>query len=73
MVQVAGNTYRIVRLARGTYEAVRLRDDECVGRFASGPPLQIETWNGDEALIRGIAQAAVRQAKTSWVGRLTLR
>jgi hypothetical protein len=71
MVQVSGSTYRIVRIGHGTYEAVRLLDDECVGRFASGPPLQVQPLSGDQELVRRIAQTALRSGKTSWVGRLS--
>ena len=35
MVQVAGTTYRIVRLTPGHYNVVRILDDTCVGGRAS--------------------------------------
>jgi hypothetical protein len=69
MVQVAGNTYRIIRVARGLYEVVRILDDTHIGSFRSTPKLEITT-NGDEALMRDIARAAIKWGKTSWVGRL---
>jgi hypothetical protein len=70
MVQVSGSTYRIVRVGSKTYEVVRLLDDVCVGKFVSGPPLVVEPHHCDENFVREIAHAALRQGKTSWVGRL---
>lgn len=69
MVQVAGNTYRIVRVARGLYEVVRILDDAHVGTFRSAPKLEIVA-SSDENLMRDIARAAIKWGKTSWVGRL---
>jgi len=72
MVQVAGVTYRIVRLKRGQYEVIRILDDARVGTFTNGPHVETRAHNIDPALMREIARAAIQGAKTSWVGRLTL-
>lgn len=71
MVQVEGNTYRIVRVTSGEYEAVRLADDQRVGRFSSEAPARFAPEACDERLLRAIAHVALRQARTSWAGRLT--
>jgi hypothetical protein len=72
MVQVVGKTYRIVRLAPGHYEAVRLLDDVKVGTFRSFPQLEILSAHIEEDILREIARAAIQGAKTSWIGRLDL-
>ena len=72
MVQVAGTTYRIVRVQRGQYNVVRILDDVPVGRFSNGPTVQIDTTGIDVALMREIVRVAIQGAKTSWVGRLAL-
>jgi hypothetical protein len=72
MVQVAGTTYRIVRVQRGQYNVVRILDDAHVGRFSNGPTVQIDTTGIDVALMREIVRVAIQGAKTSWVGRLAL-
>jgi hypothetical protein len=65
MVLVSGRTYRIVRVTAGVYEAVRLIDDKRMGTFSSTSPRRLaEAW--DEQLLGQIAQAALRQARTSW-------
>jgi len=67
MVQVSGVTYRLVALANGIYDAVRLLDDARMGSFRG-----VGTWQsasasgGDHALLRRIAQAAQRLALTRW-------
>lgn len=70
MVQVLGSTYRIARITPGTYEAVRLSDDLRVGTFSSRPPMRLAAEACDEHLLLEIAHAALRAAKTSWVGVL---
>ena len=70
MVQVLGSTYRISRVTPGTYEAIRLSDDLRVGTFSTRPPMRLAAEACDERLLLEIAHAALRQAKTSWVGRL---
>ena len=76
MVQVAGTTYRIVRVQRGQYRVVRILDDVGVGEFSNGipssPDLKTTTGCIEPALMREIVRVAVQGAKTSWVGRLAL-
>ena len=72
MVQVAGTTYRIVRVTRGQYKVVRILDDAAVGVFSNGPTVGLEPNGIDRALLREIMRVAVQGAKTSWVGRLAL-
>jgi hypothetical protein len=73
MVQVAGTTYRIVRLKRGEYDVFRVLDDVQVGGFCSGPQVKITAHDGmDASLLREIARVAIQGAKTSWVGRSLL-
>lgn len=73
MVLVAGTTYRITRVTPGVYDVTRILDDEHVGRFQAGPPLEvIEVHSIQENLLREIGRAAVQAAKTSWMGRITL-
>jgi len=69
MIQVAGTTYRIVRLRRCQYNVVRVLDDAVVGGFSSAPQIQVRPISVDAALMREIARVAVQGAKTSWVGR----
>jgi hypothetical protein len=73
MVLVNGATYRIARLGDRHYEVVRVHDDTRVGTFRTGPRLEVfaEKIDGETMLL--VARAAVRQARTSWVGRLSLR
>jgi hypothetical protein len=72
MIQVAGTTYRIVRLKRGHYNVVRVLDDVVVGGFISAPQIEIRPDGIDAALMREIARVAIQGAKTSWVGRALL-
>ncbi len=72
MIQVAGTTYRIVRLKRGDYNVVRVLDDVVVGSFTSAPQIEIRPDGIDAALMREIARVAIQGAKTSWVGRALL-
>jgi hypothetical protein len=71
MVQVSGNTYRIVCTKRGTYDAVRVLDDVRIGSFGDGPPLRLDSPLSSQPLLRQIAHTAIRSAKTSWL-RTTL-
>jgi hypothetical protein len=71
MVQVSGRTFRIVRIARGHYEVVRILDDTRMGSFWSGPTLQVSEGEHEE-LVREIARCAIQGGKTSWVGRLAV-
>lgn len=72
MVQVRGTTYRIVRLAHGHYQVVRIMDDAMIGKFSSEPRFELHPAGVDVALFRQIAFAAIQGGKTSWVGRLTM-
>jgi hypothetical protein len=75
MVQVAGATYRIELAEAHRYEVVRIADDVKVGSFFSQPPFDVKPSEGvgvEAGLLREIARAALRSAKTSWVGRLSL-
>ena len=72
MVQVAGTTYRIVRVKRGTYNAVRVLDDTVVGQFTSSPQIEVRPDGIDAELMLEIARFAIHGAKTSWVGRILL-
>jgi hypothetical protein len=72
MVQVAGTTYRIVRLGQGQYDVVRILDDLKVGSFRSFPRVEVTSSSIEPVLMREVARAAIQGAKTSWVGRLTL-
>ena len=69
MIQVAGTTYRIVRLDRGQYGVVRVLDDRVVGGFTSRPRVEVRPEGIDAPLLREIARVAIQGAKTSWVGR----
>jgi hypothetical protein len=68
MVQLEGMTYRIVRLAAGSYSVVRIRDDLDVGGFHTSPGLPLEARLVDPALLRQIARSAIHSAKTSFRG-----
>ena len=72
MVQVAGTTYRIVRLKHGEYNVVRLLDDVRVGAFSNAPAAFVSPDGIDASLMREIARVAIQGAKTSWMGRLAL-
>jgi hypothetical protein len=72
MVQVAGTTYRIVRVSRGQYNVVRILDDMPVGAFSNGPTVEVNPDGIDVLLMREIVRVAMQGAKTSWVGRLAL-
>jgi hypothetical protein len=72
MVLVSGGTYRITRIEAGCYDVWRILDDQRVGRFRVGPPLEVEPAGNEADLLREIARAAVQSARTSWVGRLSV-
>jgi hypothetical protein len=71
MVQVAGVTYRIVRIERGTYDVVRILDDQRVGQFRTIPRVEVTASVSTDETIAEVAKAAVKWGKTSWVGRLS--
>jgi len=68
MVQLAGITYRIVRLTRGSYSVVRICDDVDVGCFHLAPALAVEPRGIEPALLREVARLAIHTAKTSYAG-----
>ena len=71
MVQVAGSTFRIVRVSRGQYDVVRILDDARLGSFWNEPTLKVsEGANGE--VLRAVARCAIQGGKTSWMGRLEL-
>jgi hypothetical protein len=72
MVQVLGATYRVVRVATGEYEVIRILDDARVGKFRTLPAVDVTSTELDLEHMREIVRAAIHGAKTSWVGRLTL-
>ena len=72
MVQVAGTTYRIERAESHRYEVIRISDDVRVGSFHSQPPFDVHPVAVELGLLREIMRAALKSAKTSWVGRLSL-
>jgi len=73
MVQVAGSTYRIVRVERGRYSVIRILDDQRVGSFTAGPAAVVAADDGiAPALLREIRRVAIQGAKTSWAGHLAL-
>ena len=71
MVQVAGTTFRIVRISRGHYEVVRILDDVRFGSFWCEPKFAISD-SPDRELLREVARCAIQGGKTTWVGRLDL-
>jgi hypothetical protein len=71
MVQVAGVTYRIVRVERGVYDVVRILDDQRVGQFRTIPRVEVTAAVDSPDTLTEIAKAAVKWGKTSWVGRLS--
>ncbi|HEY1535237.1 MAG TPA: hypothetical protein VGF76_14520 [Polyangiaceae bacterium] len=71
MVQVAGSTFRIVRVTRGHYDVVRILDDARVGSFWLEPSLRVSECASGE-LLREVARCAIQGGKTSWIGRLDL-
>jgi hypothetical protein len=72
MIQVEGKTYRIARVLPHVYEAVRLLDNQVAGWFTSDLSV-IAPHAADLFTLRSIARQAVREAKTSWRGRLDPR
>ena len=68
MVSLQGITYRIVRVASGTYSVVRIHDDQEVGAFKIAPLLDIEARLVEPELLREVARLAIHTAKTSYVG-----
>jgi hypothetical protein len=71
MVQVAGTTFRIVRVKRGQYDVVRILDDTRLGSFWCEPSFAVSD-SADQDLLREVARCAIQGGKTTWVGRLDL-
>jgi hypothetical protein len=70
MVQVAGTTYRIVRVKRGHYNVIRVLDDMGVGTFSAGKSFEMTAVGIDADFLREIARVAIQGAKTTWAGRI---
>jgi hypothetical protein len=68
MVQLAGVTYRIIRVSTGSYSVVRISDDQTVGSFHLAPQLGVEAKHVEPQLLREVARLAIHTAKTSYVG-----
>src|SRR4051794_3990993 len=68
MVHLAGVTYRIVRVAAGSYTIVRISDDRDVGGFSLAPALGLESRGLAPDVLREVARLAIHTAKTSYVG-----
>ncbi|HKO49422.1 MAG TPA: hypothetical protein VJV79_16945 [Polyangiaceae bacterium] len=71
MVQVAGTTFRIVRIERGHYEVVRILDEVRLGSFWNEPSFAVSESENRE-LLREVARCAIQGGKTTWVGRVDL-
>ena len=67
MVHIGALTYRIVKVRRGMYDAIRILDDVCIGTFRTIPRLSVQATGADDAVLRAVATEAMRQAKTSWI------
>src|SRR3954462_5095563 len=68
MVHLAGVTYRIVRVATGSYTIVRISDDRDVGGFKLAPALSLQSRGLELDVLREVARLAIHTAKTSYVG-----
>ena len=66
MIQVAGTTYRVVRLKRREHNSVRVL---AVGAFTSATHVEFRLNGIDPPFMREIACVAIQGAKTGWVGR----
>jgi hypothetical protein len=67
MVQLGALTYRIVKVRRGTYQAIRILDEVCIGTFQTVPRLSVQPTGIDDPVLHAVATAAMRQATTSWL------
>ena len=68
MVQLFDTTYRVVRLERGHYQVVRIRDEVVAGSFVCAQRLEVTPAAVDAPLMKQLAALAVRVGKTSWMG-----
>jgi len=66
MVQVAGVTYRIVKIKHGRYEVIRILDEVRIGTFETVPRLRIHAADVDLERVRAVTVTALKQAKVSW-------
>ena len=73
MVQVAGVTYRIVRLRAGEYDVVRVLDDSRIGMFSLGNAPAFSAEGSALEVVKSVARAALQGARTSWVPRTASR
>jgi len=72
MVQVHSVTYRIVRVAAGQYDVVRLLDDARVGTFSLGTRREPIIEGDAPEVIRQVARAALQGGRTTWAPRRLL-
>ena len=68
MVQVDGATYRLVKVAKGKYDVIRILDEERIGTFETFPRVKTHPVSVPEKLLMEIAITALKQAKISWQG-----
>lgn len=68
MVEFSRQTYRIMKINRGSYEVIRILDDARVGTFDVLPRLIVHPQGVTHELLMQVAMTAMRQAKVSWTG-----
>jgi hypothetical protein len=73
MVEFSRQTYRIMKINRGSYEVVRILDDARVGTFDVSPKLVVYPMGVSHELLMQVAMTALREAKVSWTGRGPMR
>ena len=66
MIQFEGATYRIAEVSAGRYQAFRVLDDASMGRFEMLPVVLLEAEGCVDAVLFGIAHAALMQGKTRY-------
>ncbi len=69
MVEFSRQTYRIMKINRGSYEVIRILDDARVGTFEVQPRLRVHPQGVTPELLLQVAMTAIKQAKISWTGR----
>jgi hypothetical protein len=67
MVLFESLTYRIVKVRRATYDAIRILDEVRIGTFQTVPRLSVHPTGTDDAVLRAVAMMAMRLARTSWL------
>lgn len=70
IVRIGVVSYRVARLTFGEYEIVRILDDRRIGTFRSFPAFEVTSSVIHPAFVRGIARAAAKGTRASWVERL---